>query len=57
MINKIVIKYLEFREWLHLHDKGCLKGHDFEYIVTQYEGKPMFFEHCTRCKYTEGSLG
>ena len=43
-------------DWLHLYRKGCGKGHSFEYIITQYEGKVMFFEHCTRCKYTEGMV-
>ena len=56
MLSKIVYVYLVFLERLHIYKKGCTKGHSFEYIVTHYEDKIMFFEHCTRCKYTEGMI-
>lgn len=55
-LNKLVLLYLHFKEWLYLFKKGCLKSHDIDYIVTSYEGKSMIFEHCVRCKYTEGMI-
>lgn len=56
MINKIVYAYFNFLDWYNLFKSGCLKEHDFEYILTEYNGNKMFFEHCTRCKYTQGML-
>lgn len=56
MLRKIVYAYFYLLEWLHIYRKGCSKGHEFEYIVTEYQGKVMFFEHCHRCKYTEGMV-
>lgn len=56
MLTKIVYAYFSVLDWLHIYSRGCSKGHDFEYIVTQYEEKIMFFKHCTRCKYTEGMI-
>ena len=56
MLRKLVYAYFHLLEWLHIYRKGCSKGHEFEYIVTEYQGKVMFFEHCHRCKYTEGMV-
>lgn len=56
MLTKLIYAYFHLLDWLHIYRKGCSKGHDFEYIITHYEGKVMFFEHCTRCKHTEGMI-
>ena len=49
--------YLHLKEWLFLLRKGCLRSHDFDYILTDYKDKKMFFMHCVRCNYTEGMIG
>lgn len=56
MLGKLIYYYFLFKDWLYLFRKGCLQSHDFEYIVTEYNGRSMFFEHCTRCHYTQGML-
>lgn len=54
MVKKIIYAYLLFIDWFYLFKSGCLKKHDFDYIVTSYRGNDMFFQRCRKCNYVEG---
>jgi hypothetical protein len=54
MVRILVLWYFHFKDWWFLFRKGCLKSHDFDYIVISKEDYDMFFEHCTRCHYVQG---
>lgn len=42
------------KEKYNLNKTGCLRKHNYDYIVSEYGGLQMFFEVCTRCKDTRG---
>ena len=53
MLNKLIILYFHFLDWLYLFIKGCNKSHDFDHYVIEYKESMLFVSHCKKCKYTE----